>query len=73
MSRLSDHCGYAVIYEVSGRELANYLVVALDERDAQAKASALFFAQHPAFSSIDAAQGLTFRVEKRSPARRWDR
>jgi hypothetical protein len=73
MPRRSDHSGYAVIYEVDGRELASYLVVALDERDAEVQASALFFAQHPEFTSADAPLGLSFQVEKRTPARRWDR
>jgi hypothetical protein len=73
MPRRSDRNGYAVTYEVLGREIASYLVIALDERDAEARASALFYAQHPDFNKLSVTPGLTFRVENRSQRLRWNR
>jgi hypothetical protein len=73
MPRRSGQHGYAVTYEMHGREIASYLVIASDERDAEAQASALFYAQHPAFDSFKGTTGLSFRVEKRSSRRRWNR
>ena len=73
MRRRSGQSGYAVTYEVYGREIASYLVIALDERDAEAQASALFYGQHSNFDAYEKAPGLTFRVEKRSSRLHWDR
>lgn len=60
-------------YEVHGCEIASYLVIATDERDAEVQATALFYAQHPAFDSAKGAPGLNVRVEKRSSRLRWNR
>jgi hypothetical protein len=57
---------------MDGCEIASYLVIAVDERDAEARASSIFYEQHPAYQNIDLVPDLTFQVEKRSSARRWD-
>jgi hypothetical protein len=61
-----DQNGYAIFYETHGRLIASYLVIALDEHDAEAKASALFYSQHPAFDPFNPTPGLTFRIEPRT-------
>jgi len=72
MPRRSDQSGYAVIYEKRGREIASYLVIALDEKDAEAQASVLFYNQHPSFDAHANTLDLTFHIEKRSSKLRWD-
>jgi len=57
--------GYAVAFESNGRELARYLLIAPSLLEAEGRARALFFAQHPVIDCSPASAGLRCNVEKR--------